>query len=252
MANKRGFILALAIGLYLLISRLGRRWGATGDEVDASLPGDDVIPHPMIETTHAITIDAPPSAVWPWLAQAGYPGAGRAGWYTDASWDPILSKYILPLLVPGGDLPENGVAASANQILPEFQQVATGDIIPDGPPGTAWFTVREAKQGQSLVLYSDTHTRYLTPARLQRTRWASHGEFTWVFMLKPEGGRATRLVLRTRARFGPRMLRGILPLPFYFADFVFARLLLRGVKARAEGFARRPAAAPRPVTPAKA
>ena len=31
----------------------------------------------MIETTHAITIAAPPSAVWPWLIQGGYRGAGR-------------------------------------------------------------------------------------------------------------------------------------------------------------------------------
>jgi len=43
----------------------------------------------MIETTHAITIAAPPSAVWPWLIQGGYRGAdapagiaiaGSTGW----------------------------------------------------------------------------------------------------------------------------------------------------------------------------
>jgi hypothetical protein len=33
----------------------------------------------VVNTTHAVTIDAPPSAIWPWIVQAGY---GRAGWYT--------------------------------------------------------------------------------------------------------------------------------------------------------------------------
>ena len=252
MGKKLDIILASAIAGGWLISRLGRRWGATEDEVHASLPGDDAIPHPVLETTHAVTIQAPPSAVWPWLAQAGYRGAGRAGWYTDAEWDPILSKYLLPLVVPAGDLPGDGIAPSVNTILPQFQQVAVGDIIPDGPPGTAWFTVRDAKPGQVLVLYSDSHTRYLTPPRLQGTRLASHGEFTWVFVLRPEGGGATRLILRMRARFGPRILRSIAPLPFYLADFVFARLLLRGVKARAEQFVGRRAPAPRQAGPVSA
>src|SRR5512133_2990338 len=157
MGKKLDIILASAIAGGWLISRLGRRWGATEDEVHASLPGDDAIPHPTLETTHAVTIQAPPSAVWPWLAQAGYRGAGRAGWYTDAAWDPILSKYLLPLVVPAEDLPGDGIAPSVDTILPQFQQVAVGDIIPDGPPGTAWFTVQEVKPGKVLVLYSDSH-----------------------------------------------------------------------------------------------
>ncbi len=252
MGNKLGIVLWSALAGGWLISRLGRRWGASEDEVHASLPGDEVIPHPMLETTHAISIQAPASAVWPWLAQAGYRGAGRAGWYTDATWDPFISKYILPLFVPAGDRPGDGIAASVDRILPEHQQVSVGDIIPDGPQGTAWFTVREAKPGQSLVLYSDSHARYLTPSALQGTRWAAHGEFTWGFVLRPEGGGATRLILRTRARFGPRILRSIAPMPFYLADFAFARLLLRGVQSRAEHFVRGQAPASHEARPVKA
>jgi hypothetical protein len=60
----------LAVGFFL--RRLATRGGATDDEADVSLAGDDVIPHPMVETTHAITIAAPPSAVWPWIIQGGY------------------------------------------------------------------------------------------------------------------------------------------------------------------------------------
>jgi hypothetical protein len=69
------------------ISRLpvalpGKALGATGDEVHRSLEDDDLVPHPMVETTHAITIHAPAAAIWPWLVQMGY---HRAGLYTD-SW----------------------------------------------------------------------------------------------------------------------------------------------------------------------
>jgi hypothetical protein len=40
------------------------------------LPGDDLVPSPLVETTHAVTINAPPEQVWPWLVQIGQ---GRAG-----------------------------------------------------------------------------------------------------------------------------------------------------------------------------
>ena len=63
-----------------LIRREGLRGDATDEEVFASLPGDDLIPHPMIETTHAITIRVPAAEIWPWLVQMGN---YRAGWYAD-------------------------------------------------------------------------------------------------------------------------------------------------------------------------
>jgi hypothetical protein len=52
---------------------------ATPEEVRRTLPGDEVIPHPISSQTHAITIDVPPDKVWPWLVQMG---CGRAGWYS--------------------------------------------------------------------------------------------------------------------------------------------------------------------------
>ena len=50
---------------------LGRTYGSTRGERDATLPGDEIIPEPVVQTDHAITIDASPSAVWPWLVQMG-------------------------------------------------------------------------------------------------------------------------------------------------------------------------------------
>lgn len=56
------------------------RWGATPAETAASLPGDALVPHAQFKATRAITIDAPPEAVWPWLVQAG---CQRAGFYSN-------------------------------------------------------------------------------------------------------------------------------------------------------------------------
>ena len=75
-----GLATGLAAGTYLLLLR--RRcltWGATHDEVARPIPGDDLLAAPDMVSTRAVTIDAPPSAVWPWLVQMG---SGRGGAYT--------------------------------------------------------------------------------------------------------------------------------------------------------------------------
>jgi hypothetical protein len=92
------------------------RWGATQAEVDAVLPGDE-LPNPMGDrpvSTRAITIDAPPEAVWPWLVQMG---SGRAGFYTH-EWVERL------LLITYGE------GHSAARIHPEWQALAVGDRVP--------------------------------------------------------------------------------------------------------------------------
>lgn len=61
-----------------LYRRWHLRWGATPDEVAQSLPGDEFLPDAQYKSTRAITIDAPPAAVWPWLVQVGCLHAGLA------------------------------------------------------------------------------------------------------------------------------------------------------------------------------
>jgi hypothetical protein len=82
------------------------RWGATDQEVRRSMPGDEILPQPK-STTRAITIDAAPERVWPWLVQIGY---GRAGWY---SYDWI----------------DNDGRPSADRIVPKYQNLEVGDQI---------------------------------------------------------------------------------------------------------------------------
>jgi hypothetical protein len=235
MKNKFVWSLLTAFGAYLWVRRLGLRGGATDEEVDASLPGDEVIPHPMVETTHAITIQAPPSQVWPWLMQVGYRGAGRAGWYTDSPIDPLVNMFFRMTTPADREAADRSWMHSATTILPEFQHLSVGDSVPDGPPDTAYFTVQAVEPERLLVLYSDTHIKLITPSFLHATRWASYGEFTWVFVLNPAGEHATRVILRTRARLGPALFRRIGPPLLYLSEAIFPRQLLRGLKQRVEG-----------------
>jgi len=234
MKNKLLWLLLAGVGSYLVVRRLGTRGGATDDEVNATLPGDEVIPHPMLETTHAIDIGAPPSTVWKWLVQAGHRGAGRAGWYTDSWIDTFLDRVVFRSTVPADLRPEGSWMHSADEILPAFQHTAVGDIVPDGPPGSAQFVVKAVEPERAWVLYSDTHIRYLSPPFLRGTALEASGEFTWVFVLKPIDDQHTRFILRTRARYGPPLFRQLsLPL-IYLSEALFPRFLLHGIKKRAE------------------
>ncbi len=121
-----------------------------------------MVPDAIITSTHAITINAPPEQVWPWIAQMG---GGRAGWY---SWDVI----------------DNGGTRSARKIEPGLQTVGCGDIMPAVPGATDAFVVAAVDPPRDLVL----------------TVPDGHGgvAVAWEHMLKPLAGARTRLIVRGR------------------------------------------------------
>ena len=94
-----------------LYRRWHRRWGATDEEVAAAMPGDDLIERPQYRATRAISIAAPPNAVWPWLVQVGLL---RGGFYAD-------------------DLFDNLARPGARTILPEYQELKIGQWVPMSP-----------------------------------------------------------------------------------------------------------------------
>jgi hypothetical protein len=73
----------MLLHIFMLAFMLAATCIPTSLEKRRPLPGDALVPEPIFVSTHAITIDAPPERVWPWIAQMG---AGRGGWY---SWDAI-------------------------------------------------------------------------------------------------------------------------------------------------------------------
>jgi len=225
-----------------LLRRQGLRWGATDEEVHKTLPGDEVVAHPMVETTHAVSLRASASEVWPWLVQMGY---YRAGWYTDPSWwDKPVDEYLKSLSRKEAE--ESGMghreAPSAERIVPEFQDLKEGDSILDGPPGTAFFTVRLMEPNRALVLYSDSHLRFLVPRSIRENpRYGIYGEFSWAFVLEEKGEQNTRLILRTRANYGPRLYRTLAtPLILVGGELFTARKMLYGIKWRVEGAGQSP------------
>ncbi len=234
MSNKFCYLglLAVASGAYL--RRLGRRWGATDDEVHRPLPGDELIPHPMVETTHAITIQAAAAEVWPWLVQMGM---DRGGWYTDPEWWDGWAEKVLWSFLPSTEKIGYSLRTepSANRVIAGFQDLKIGDHVLDGPPGTAFFTVAALEENRVLALYSNSHVRYVVPEFLRNNpRMDIHGEFSWVFILDEADANTTRLILRTRVNYGPRLFR-VFSRPFFWpVDFLLARKMLRGIKGRVE------------------
>lgn len=206
-------VCAAAAAAGSLTHRIGRRSGATDEETAAVLPGDELVSHPLWESTRAITIHAPVEAVWPWIVQMGFP-AHRAGWYT---------PYVLDRLTFG--IRER----SAEQLRPELQELNVGDRVPDSADWSVYFTVAEVDAPYALVLHSTRHL--IKPFRTI--------DFSWAFVLRECEGAKTRLFIRARARYTPSWARPFAALVLGPGDFVNASGMLRGIKRRAEG---RPAA----------
>ena len=126
---KRGLAVGAVVvtAAYAWLQWLGRSFGASRVERHRSLPGDELVTDPQLQTTHATTLDASPERVWPWLVQMG---SGRAQWYT-ARW---VNRVLFPA---------NG--SSAERIVPGLQDLAVGDRILDGPPEAKLLRGRRAR-----------------------------------------------------------------------------------------------------------
>jgi hypothetical protein len=173
-------------------------WGATPAEVGAALPGDELAPRGSAFFTRGITIDAPPSAVWPWILQIGQ---DRGGFYS-YTWLENLT---------GANIHNAGV------IHPEWQARAIGDHVPMARPDLL---------GGRLEGVSHTKIVALEPERMI-------ADTPGRFVLRPGGTRATRLLVRESIDSqGPAVTRW---LAWDSMHFVMVQRMLRGIKERAEG-----------------
>jgi len=173
-------------------------WGATEEEATAPLPGDELLEDPDVVTTRAIGIGVAPSEIWPWLVQMG---PGRAGAYT-YDWIENLAGLDMH---------------SADEILPQFQDLEVGDAWRLGAQGPV-LRVASLDPPSAIVLSSDD------------------GNWIWAFVLVPDAA-GTRLLSRNRIR-QPGASAATRAMTRYLMEpgsLVMERKMLLGIKQRAEG-----------------
>jgi hypothetical protein len=160
LAPKRITQLAALIAALYAVRRYYRNWGTTKEECQVRLPGDELVGDPVIQVTEAVWIDAPPSAIWPWLLRMDQDRNGLIG------------------LVHGAD-----------RVHPESQQLEVGDVVRLTAKG--WMGLRD---GLALRVEAITPERSI----VLRATSPNLPKAVWSFHLQPHWANRTRLLARAR------------------------------------------------------
>jgi hypothetical protein len=190
-----GIILLFVVILALLTPWMDR-WGATDEEIAMPLPGDELVAEPASFVNRAITIQASPEQIYPWLVQIG---AKKGGWYS-YSW--LEGAIQCPI-------------TNADRIHPEWQDLKVGDPVemcPNGMPPA--YEVAQIHPNYAIVM-----------GHKENGAWVD----LWQFVILPQADGSSRLILRTRTM----MVGGIWSI-IHPGVFVMEYGLLHGVQARAE------------------
>ena len=184
------------------------RWGASDLETGDRFPGDDLVAEPRMTVTHAVSVNAAPEQIWPWLIQLG---VDRGGMY---SYDWLENLFGLRV-------------RSADTIVAEWQGLQPGGFIRFTPidyplrPGPGVHVI-SMDAPRSLVGCFGPESQQPTPC-----------SGTWQFILAPQEAGTTRLILRSHMAL-PGTVAGALIKAFQFPTFIMEQAMLRGIRARAE------------------
>lgn len=160
-------LLALGLGLGILggvylhwLRPYQLNWGATPEESARPLPGDDYTTDPIFKATRAVTVQASPADIWPWLMQIGYQ---RAGFY---SYDWFDNKGV----------------PSATTILSEYQDLQVGDHVPLS--AYTYEIVADLEPERYMLWHGEDPTKgtwlfYLDPVDENTTRLITRLRGTW-------------------------------------------------------------------------
>jgi hypothetical protein len=195
------FTIALAVVYWFPLRKWFGRWGTTPADLTRVMTADADVVDPNYAATLAVTVEAKPADIWPWLVQMGYQ---RGGLYS-YDWLDRLFGYL--------DRP------SVNRILPEYQELKVGDEIPIGRGGG--FPVTAIEPSRALVLGGK----------------GDGFQWVWQFGLYPLDGKRTRLVSRNRVRVPSSLGSWLFMRVIEPAAFLMTRRMLLGIKRRAETLA---------------
>jgi hypothetical protein len=203
MSTRRTLTAGLALGAATLAARARYlRWGATDQEVNLVLPGDELVAEADLVATRAISVYSSAEQVWPWIAQLGQ---GRGGFYS----------YDFAENLVGCDI------HSAERIVPEWQSIEVGDEVK--LQAELPLAVVRVDRGRLLLL------RGAVPIGSAPAPY----DFTWAFALIDGDDGTTRLVVRERYGYSRPWARLIVE-PVELISFVMSRRMLQGIKRRVE------------------
>jgi hypothetical protein len=193
-------LLAIAIALYTaVLYPWFLHWGSTPLEQQMPLPVDSLLHNPAHRFTRAITIQAPPSAVWNWIVQMGQ---DRAGFYSNTWLENLACADI----------------HNAGSLHPEWQHRALGDRVPLARPDLLGGYFGETAQTRIVAL---------EPERMI-------ANIPGPIVLLPLDGGGTRVLLREALPASP-LARFAGALVWDPMHFVMQQRMLRGIRERAEG-----------------
>lgn len=199
-----GTLAGLAVTAILIIAALMPwmdRWGATKDEIAASFSGDELVPSPRITYTRALTVNASPEKIYPWIVQLG---AEKGGMYSYEGFETNILRCEL---------------INADRIHEEWQGLKVGDPMKmcPGTSGPPPYEIAIIEPNHAIVMgHKDKGT------------WVE----VWQFNLVPKEDGTTRLVIRSR-----NSAQGLLWDVIRPGEFVMMRGMMLGIKERAEGMA---------------
>lgn len=190
-------IAALVVLVVTLLTPTMDRWNARDDEIQAVFPGDELLAQPAKLANRAITIQATPEQIYPWLVQIG---ADKGGWY---SYDWLESLFGCKI-------------TNADRVHDEWQSLQAGDPVlmcPEGfgPPP---YIIAQVLPNQAIVL-----------GHQDDGQWVD----VWQWVLVPQADGSTRLINRTRTM----MVGGAWNI-FQPIAFVMEERMLRGIRDRVE------------------
>ena len=191
------FILFLILFYFAWLREYQMNWGATDEEVNRYMAGDELVLGADLDATRAVEIEASPEQIWPWIVQMGYK---RAGFY-------------------GFDKLDNGGIPSAENLIPEYQDLQIGDSIPLGGP-------------YLQVVEMEPHKSMLWVFMKGAGPWEGA---TWSWRLYKIDEKRTRLVSRLRQKYTLGSIQELIAWSLIDAvEILMMRTTLLGIKHRVE------------------